>query len=384
MKKLIAISVILALVAGAAFAQTAIRGVLETRFMLISGNNIEDSKAQTWGGVEVGYVQLTGANSENTLGGLVRIRQGIDGAVVNGGYVGRYHRAFIWYRPIPQLEIFLGIDPDGKFSTDALVGWNFFQDGENYISRHDWGFWRGIFPGNWDGFGAAFTLRAVEGLELNLVIPTGNTGWPPMRNDNITRRVDLENMYPLGLRLMGSYAIPDIGRVLFSWVGPGTTFENAPHFGEFGLSFLLTALDGVQIQAGVATHIPKDGSEHNINTGIAAHYTGDGFGVKARAGIILQTNDDVRIVADIMPWFALDAGTVFVNIEVSTSTNDNATLGWELNPFFNMPIPGGNFRIGLRLWSNFSSHENHGIVNTGDANEGKIFFQVSLRFVFVF
>jgi len=178
---------------------------------------------------------------------------------------------------------------------------------------------------------------------------------------------------------MGAYSIPDTGRLMFSWVGPKTTSDNAPHFGEFGLSFLLTMLDGIDIQAGIATHIPKDGSEHDIKIGLAAHYTGDGLGVKFRTAVILLTNDEMQIVADVMPWFALDAGTFFVNITIGTITGTDI-VGWELNPYFNMPMSGGNFRIGFRLWSNFGGDNNY----SPSDMDGKMKYSLPLRFVVVF
>ncbi len=209
MKKLIAISVMIALLASAAFAETTVSGTVEARlnvFQVELGDHGEaydygHPKPTTGGSFGTAYIQLSSTNSDGTLGGMFRLR-GQD--IVNGDAAGafRWHRVFVWWKPIPQIRFFLGQDADGMFETGQLTSWAFHQGSEQYLVVHDWDFWRNIFPGNWDTFGAAFSFYVVEGLELNLVAPFGNpSGWPRHRDSDVTRKTDVETFYPGSFQL---------------------------------------------------------------------------------------------------------------------------------------------------------------------------------------
>jgi|GEM_PF-1113583 len=418
MKKLIAISVMLALVAGAAFAQVS--GTVEARLFIVDStfnnnnevkkdNNGKDTKDKvdpnegvTHGDIGAAYIQLSGTNEEGTLGGLFRLR---NTDIVRGD--AWFHRVFVWWRPIQQMRIFLGIDNDGMFDTASIAGWAFHSGDNDYMFNHHWDFWREIFPGNWDGFGLAFSFYPVQGLNINLVIPTGALGWPQSTASQVRAKPTLRDMYPWGLRLQMSYAIPDIGTINFVYnlgdkdTEAGSNFAYADnltrnnngelvggsHFGRIGLSFQLTAINSMNLLVGGSVVIPDKKHETiglRAHAGLALTYAGTGWGIKFRAGYRYQERkekdkDTERKVRpdtqffnfNVMPIVDVGGGQLMIDFGVSIEPNANKTnaiiieeekdktkksytntFGWYLTPVFRLPIPGGKFSAGLQIYQN--------------------------------
>jgi len=385
MKKLIAIAVLFAIVAGAAFAETAVSGNITTRARLFEvgfGNdsNGDPKKPTIYGEVETAYVQVSGQNDDGTYGGLARIRS-------NDG-TGKYHRAFAWWQPIPQLRVFLGQDPDGKFGSDQLVSWPHHQGQEDWAHHHNWGNWRNVFPGNWDKFGLAFTVKPAQGVELNLTVPMGgfgqdSTAWSGGTNINGLRSWEgtygnrlLEDVLFGSLQLSTNFAIPDIGKIFFVIRGPGWDSDGnvrggssifaedygkakGENFGYTGLSFLVTAVEGLQAQLGAAMTIPdSDGGEYPFNLGLAAHYVSGDFGIKFRSRFVFGAGspasfnkDAVVIDADIMPWYNLGVLRAFLNIGFSVTdsgaANTDPVAALWVNPYIRVPLSGGEIRLGV-------------------------------------
>ena len=364
MKKLIAISVMIALVAGAAFAQTAVSGAFEARFWLIEANlSNDDAEATTRGLLHTGYVQLSGQNSEGTFGALARVRAENMTDYVGTGQAARWHRAFAWWRPIPQLRIFLGMDPDGLFENAALAGWMFHQGNEEFIGFQPWDFWRGIFPGNWDGFGLAFTITPMPGFNINLVIPTSGAGdhtqgWPRHEDRQVRATKFLKDVYPGSLRLNANFTIDGIGRVLFNYTGPQENFDDIAddgNLGDIGLSFLLTAVDGLQVQVGFSTRIPKDSdaSDYPLMLGLAAHYAEGDWGLKTRFGAGIQESL-TRVHGSVMPWY--NFGSFRVNLDIGITMlayDDDADngFGFWVTPYLTVPAGPGTFQIGMIIYN---------------------------------
>lgn len=400
MKKVIIFSLVLALVAGAAFAQVAVSGTVETRFTVAAGDSLDDSKPVTYGSIGAAYLQLSGQNNDGTLGALFRFRN--EDVVRDKPW---FHRVFTWWQPIPQMRLFLGIDQDGKFATDALEGWAFHQGGEGFFTFHEWNFWRAVFPGNWDGFGMAFTFLLVDGLDINLVIPTGNMAWPQATQEKVENKVLIEDMYVSGLRLQAGYNIPDIGKILFSYVGPGENFseqtEKQENFGQIGASFLLTAVDGLQAHLGFATYLTGSDVDSPIWLGAAAHYAGGDFGVKFRFGMEMGTGDDKSsyMTGNIMPWYNLGPLTAYLDIGLISKKffdpKEESGTAWFVTPYAKVPIAGGLFQFGLRIYSNIGASQHPGYWNSVDvanspsaldANKdaAPVKFEIPLRFVYSF
>jgi hypothetical protein len=403
MKKIIAISVMFALFAGAVFAETSISGNVEPRMRLINGSTAkvvvageETSTKPKMGASSVppASLGLSGSNDDGTFSGKFKIKFDELYAYGDGSSQGAVgiSQAFVNWTPMPQLKIFLGIDQDGKFGTDALEGWAYHKGSEDYINFHNWGFWRTVFPGNWDAFGLAFSIYPTDGLEVNLAIPTGATGWRQNTSTNINKQWRLDEMFIAGLRLNVNYAIPDVGKLMITYIGAnqleqGNYNNNNPDKskpstnGQFGASFLLTMVEGFQIHVGGSivlfntANLPDGAPDKSpIYAGFGVQYAGDGFGVNARGAFVMngnngntdgdgiqegQGNDNLgdknasAFNFHIMPWYALEKLTVFFDIGAYMSMYKDAdTLTvFFVNPYITVPMGSGKIQAGLRIRS---------------------------------
>jgi len=318
------------LIAGAVFADTSVSGAVEVRVKLYDaemGDHGEDyggsfPRPKAGGEFGAAQIQLTTSNDDGTLSGLFRLRN-VD--IVRSA--PWFHRVFINWKPVPVLNIFMGIDQDGKFATDALQGWAFHQGVDDYVHFQWWDFWRACFPGNWDGFGVALSVYPVSGLDVNLVVPFGATGWPQATDSKVKKTSEINKLYTSGYRLQANFAIPDIGKVMFSYKGPynNNHFQNYsgkyqdmafsddnPAYGAFGLSFLLTAIDGLQANVGFATDnlVKELGDDEKLPLyfGAGVFWNGGDFGVKFRAGVAMNNGYEdghMFITGNITPGITL-------------------------------------------------------------------------------
>jgi hypothetical protein len=353
MKKLIAIAVVFALIAGTAFADTSISGSLDIRFWAIEGNDTGRHPSQpgegdgfnptTRGEISAAYLQFSGQNESQTVGAVWRLRAHDVMKRAANDEDGRerplFHRTFIWWKPIPQLRVFLGMDADGMYSTgDDIFDWAFHQGPEAFLAVHDWDLWRYVFPGHWDGFGLSFNIYPLQGLNINLTIPTGINqshtsnplnpingdvsagAWPfaqTQQGTQMTRQWD--HVFFAGLKLQANFAIPDIGKIWFAYDGPGAAgayrtgwppsgmqplspdgangyyWDGSEdqgkygNFGRIGASFELTAVPGLKAQLGISTTLlgSEVASYAPFNIGVGAHYVGGDWGVKVRSAITI-------------------------------------------------------------------------------------------------
>jgi len=398
MKKIIAISVMLALVVGAVFAETAVSGNVETRFSIAkqTGNDGDDPKMG--GSIGSAYIQLSGSNSDGTLGGLFRLRNTDivyrdDNQSWNKDGGGPwFHRVFVWWQPVQQVKIFLGIDQDGLFDTADFLGWGFHAGDNDYIFNHHWDFWREVFPGNWDGFGLAASFYPTQGLDLNLVLPTGNVNWPQataaaVPKDRFITDSDAKNdgMIPGRLRLTGNYSL-DVGKISFAYIGGVAAAEKglsgygsvaSDNNGLVGASFLLTAVEGIQVKVGGSVYLTDP--DMLISAGLGVVYNGDGFGVKVRGALQMQGDLDPFITANIMPFFAAgDNGQALIDIQITNDGNQTTALGWAVTPAYRLNIDGGAFKIGLQVFNN---------INVGSGNsriDGKDYVRWNIPMLLAF
>lgn len=393
MKRIVVVLLMFALVAGATFADLTVNGTVETRMYLLDRMIPENKKSATnipltFGFIHTAAITLTGRNDSNTAGMQLRVRAEditayISGDSLTGRNNGRFHKAYVWWKPINQLRIFLGQDPDGLFENAVLTGWSFHMGNEEYIGFQNWDFWRDITHGNWDTMGLAFSYYPVEGVQVNLVIPTGGPAdqWPRHQNGNgnadtpgtitgVTRAVSWENMFPWGLRLTSTVGIPDIGQVMFSYIGPqnykgamaplGTLVidgeylgdSQSPHFGDLSLSFLLKGpIQGLQAQVGFSTKLarPDDdvdyAKEYPFQLMAAAHYTSGNLGIKFRVGMHMydDSKKELNIVhGNIMPTYSFGAVKTALDIGLSLNGSDDVKTGFWITPYVTIgPFQGG-------------------------------------------
>ena len=395
MKKVIAIAIVFAIVAGAAFADTAISGTLETRFTAVSGTDQgkEGANPKTFGNIGTAYLQFSGSNDSNTVGALWRFRN--QDVLPDTNHT--WHRAFIWWRPIPQLRVWLGIDQDGMYSSgDALTDWAFHQGPEAYLAVHDWGFWRSIFPGHWDGFGLSLSgyiplpVPFLDNININLTIPTGSTNYRQAVIGAVTNQMLADHLYPAGLKVQSNFNFPDIGKLFITYDGPGVgpdagaDFRDIPpengNGGYMGFSFLLEALKSaffnLRLQPGVSFPlVGPDATEKILNAGLGLHGSQGDFGLKFRTAAVFTTDTsgekdvlDIFFTANIMPWYKLSFMTIYCDVGIALATTDDDDtedgFGWWVTPYAKVPLGGPSLEFGLLLYSNV------GIDNVGQTTYG--------------
>ena len=413
MKKVIAFAIMFALLATAAFAQVA--ATVETRMYAVDMDLDDTDTATTYGAIHTASFTFTGANDDGTIGGKVKFKvENITGLILGETWAngGRFHQAFVWWRPIPQLRVFLGMDPDGLFDSAVLAGWNYHQGNEQFIGFQYWDFWREVFPGNWDTFGMAFSYFPIQGVNVNLVIPTGGPSvdtWPRHHQENVFRKVPLKDMYPWGLRLNANVRIPDVGTAYFSWAGPENFAathggdEKRSHYGQIGGSFLMSGLvQGVQAQLGFSTKIPRYSEEYfPFLIGAAAVYSGPAFGVKFRTGVAFNANingngnveydeDHTYVHGSLMPFMNVGKGRLNVDVGITALAGPDETLmGWWFSPYYTI----GPFQAGIHLFTTGKGNsnaaggyeENAGYaVGQPPVKDNSIKFAIPIRMVFSF
>jgi len=372
MKKIIAISVMFALVAGAVFADTAISGNVETRFTILDKTGGKDDDPIAKGSIGAANFSFSGSSSDGTLGGQITfkgmdlIRTAHDNLPAVFTPQG-INKAYVWWKPIDQIKIFLGINNDGIFDTDSIAGWSYHAGDNDYLFKHHWDFWRQVFPHHFDYFGLALSFYPVQGLELNLVLPTGGIGWRQDPDWKIEQKVPLTGeggLLPERLTLQGSYSF-DAGTVQFAYRGKKNVSEKGTQIfsasgdnnGLVGLSFILKAIENMQILVGGS--IILDDPDMIINAGLGFVYNGDGFGVKARAALVMCGDQDMFITGSVMPFFAVgEKGQVLVDIGVTNWAKKDPALGWFLTPAYRLGLDGGAFKIGIQVFSNIDDGGN--------------------------
>jgi len=376
----------LALVAGAVFAETSVGGTVNTGFKLAQQEGADGDDPVMGGGFGDVDISLTGTNSDGTLGGRFRLRplnwDATGSAVVDdnsdhdddvtttGGFgtatfetARLLNQAFVWWKPIEQVRIFIGKDSDGQFDEDDIVGWGFSQGDQGFLFQHDWGYWRTIFPGNFGTFGLALSFYPVEGLVLNLALPAGGgilggNGDVPISDPDSAHKN--AGMFPGHLWFNGHYDISGIGKISFGYQGGGIVGSDN---GLIGASFLLTAVEGIQVKVGGSIKLYE--TDNVIYGGLGFAYNGDGFGVRLRLGVTMYPSPaKPEIVAGVIPWLKVgDNGEALLDIGIVNDGNvapGAAKLGWEVVPAYRLNIDGGSFHIGLKVYNNVDNQHING------------------------
>ena len=382
MKKLIAIAVVFALFTGAAFADVMVGGQVATKAVLIGGDNVEDSDIYAGMSNVAARANAAFTNDTGTAGGLVRLY----GMTAKGWWQdwngGGAPFAFSWWKPIDQLRIQLGLNPDGDWGAAQITGWGFNAEAQDFVAidqdSGDMGgspIWRSRNQGFYGGFsvlGATVSIYPADGLTFNIGIPFGNGD--RKNGDFLARDVYLKS------HINVVYAIPDIGTVRVSFQGAGGKDEDNNQYRSVGNiygSFYLTAIDGINVDLGVGFGLPfeknaaGDKTNPGLGVGLGLRYVGDGFGIKFRAGAALagktenagvEAKSATEIGVVILPYFDLEIMRVYLNAGFGVSIfdeNDKHTGGYDkdpavdffVNPYISKSAGGLTFYAGFRLAS---------------------------------
>jgi hypothetical protein len=384
MKKLIAISVMCALVAVAAFAETSVGGGVFVGGAFLKGTNENNTHPTTDGiGNDRWNTALKVTFTEGDAGGRIRILGD------NAGKEDIFDEWFGWWRPIPQLKIQIGVNKDGDFGTAQISGWGFtgenknnggnggamaeyngYNEGRNHSRTTGW-------YGGIDVPSLNISVYPMEGLTVNLAFP-----WSSQAAGFTLARFNAQVQY----------RIPDIGTASLSFRSDTGYLEADPDkwwvseqtgTPKVFLSFYLTAIENMGVDLGLAYQFPLNNkrtevvTNHPFEIGLGFRYNiSADFSVKLRAAFSLGASskpsegDAVKgengISFSILPSYKINTVTVFFYAGMGITNNpeykegdgtqydineSGSIVAWFINPYVFIPAGNLRFKVGFQLYS---------------------------------
>jgi hypothetical protein len=373
-KKLVAVLMMLALVAGGAFAlNVSWGGEVATGVRLAQGNNDDDSEVVGQGFQNRVRLQATATRDTGigTFGAFARW-QGRLGAPVPGDGYAVHGNA--WWRPMDMFRI--GAGNEIGFFTGGLGRQGFFQAVPfNYLELSAAGAIHHNVPFSGDmGSGFAFELLPMDGMiEIGVGIP--------YHFENNEEVADLFQGIHARMRVN-----LDFGRLGFAY--RGNRIREGEHFGAhaiYGYFHSNTLVPGLGLDIGVRYGIGGDepllgispeaaavtGDDHlALGLGVNFNVT-DEFGIRFRgtAGFHMGDTADAigpRMGFELQPFFRVTSDILFafnagVGMDMAggnaTAGNDNVNIRWAVNPYLRMSTAGNaSFQFGFHAWGNSGGH----------------------------
>jgi opacity protein-like surface antigen len=409
MKKLIAISVVFALVAGAAFAADISVDVIG-KVDLVAGDTAKYDAAGEKEPVKAGgltrrmRMSASGENDDGTFGGWIRFEPNWNvtpGSNPNQGQpIGAWANA--WWKPVEQVKILLGgSGGDGFFGADGVARWGFYGPASDTDVVHESWKFSDSFYGGWAKNGLVLTLTPIEPLEINVAIPY-------MENDHMWGD-DMMAVYKEST-LQVAYNAEGLGKFALTFaLGKGVDEKKgwAESPGALWLFAGLTMIENLEIDIGLGYVLPyaetvtidnpldpddpfvgKTTHTAPIAAGVAAHYNGGDFGVKARVQAKLAGKETpeggeavatpLNLVFDALPYYNISDSLCFlfsVGVDFTAAPkkiegqpDPVSVIGWHAEPY--ITIKGGsnwfpNFYAGIRI-------ETSGVKDSGKAGEDPV------------
>jgi hypothetical protein len=218
MKRLIVISVVFALVAGAAFADINVGGAVFGKVNVVEGTSqkfadpnsdkdppanfdaVNSDSIRAGGGMSRLRLEASGTSDDGTFGGYIRFEAGGDG----GGTTGWGNA---WWKPIDQIKLLIGsAGYDGFWARDGVTRWGFYRDaGDVGIIPEGWAFGASFY----DGFtkGALVTITPLEALEINVGVPffDGHRAEEIYKKTHAQVAYNIDGIGDLAVTYVGSY-----------------------------------------------------------------------------------------------------------------------------------------------------------------------------------
>jgi hypothetical protein len=379
MKKIIAISVMLLLVAGAVFAQPSVGGNVRLGATLLQDKGTgDDAKA---GGFWFNDANTKIEWSGDNAGGLMKLHSVGQGKSPLNWTPDMF--AFVWWKPSDQFKIQLGQNADGDWGHAQISGWGFNgeaqasvaydQDsaGENgnlngttvNLARVSGAWW-----GGYDGRGAAITISPIQGFDINLAIPFG---------EGSKAAADFYS----NIKINFKYDLPDIGTIrlaadLKKDPKPATGTDNTKLIPDIYFAFYLSAIENMGIELGLSATGSRDNpldkdsprnkdsdgkplTNDKLAVGIGYSLTADDLGLKARIGFIpkvMKDADGMLLGLELLPSYNLGALTVFVNFGFGTAfalpegAEASYYTDFYFNPYIAVPLNAGKFYAGIKFF----------------------------------
>jgi len=421
MKKLIAILVVFALVAGSIFAADVGVDVFGN-VVLAEGSSAKNAAGDTADATAGGEmtrvrIQASGENEDGTFGGWLRMQGNYhhDGdnpwdpeqfAVAGWGYA--------WWKPIDQFKFQIGSNgSDNFFGLEGVTTWGFYQvagDVGIISAGNAWGGsytglganFRQAFYGGFDN-GAIFTITPMDALAINIAVPffgdfNGARGEEVYKHFVAQVAYDIDGIGKAGLTYRGgmnklSFDLGDPTNP--AWEGPSYGGSGSTLFAYFGL----TAVENLGVDIGLGFTFPvseeidlgpvgKKKVTYNapLAVGLGLTFNADALGVKARVLATFAGKGDVDIsnvdpieeplnmLFDIMPYYAIDDSlTVHLSAGIGLAgerkewkydgavvkEKEDSVMAWHVHPYITIKSSwwAPNFYAGFRLESDGSKDE---------------------------
>ena len=367
MKKLLMITVVLALVSGAAFAQVS--GDFFAASTFIQGNTGKQANG------DPNDMTMGGGNAEAKWG--IRFGEG----AASGRIVYRLHDDSLWgwfaWRPIEQLRIKYGFDRDGEYGAAQITGWGFNAGAKDLVAYSDYG--GGLYMnesirspswfygfGDSEGYSLIVSVFPVDGLRITAGIPqfgmSGGSGGSGATGS--ASKIDVQLA-----KIFGNveYKIEDVGTANLAFQGRGGLADGVYATpGWFFASFFLTALkeQGVgEFDLGFRMELPwKNASDQDnggeMRVGLGYRINIEAFQLKVRLGAQLPggkaagvANEDIRFAINVLPQYKLEAFTFYfqAGLGMHMPKTGDSNMAWFINPYISVPIGGATFWAGLKV-----------------------------------
>jgi len=375
MKRLIAISVVFALAAGAAFA-VDVGGEVIGKVNIVSKDGAADDATAFTGGL--GRIRLEGSGDAEiaigTIGGWIRAEVGTnfdaDGLFAKAmteydstdpdaeepnpiDYLSTNFYGLAWWKPIDQLKIQIGGNPDGHYDTSHIGRYGFYaQANEIGLVNSDgnWGgtsFDKGVFGGGFGSNHFALIIDPLDGLNINIALPLN------------AKVVDPDDKQ-IGAAFKGAlfqvnYSA-DFGAIHVTYAGAGSSLSDIGKI--WGSVYLGSLVDGLGLELGLGYSLKKaDVAKDPLAVALGARFDAGAFGIKLRAifeagGEVTAGGDkkDAAVRVDLLPSYAVnDDVVIFGDIGIYLTGADEQ-FAWHLAPYVRIgPEWGPGFYAGLKF-----------------------------------
>jgi len=347
MKKIIAISVMLLLIAGAAFADTSLGGNMRITANLASkAAGADDAMA---GDVHVYDSNLSANWSGDNAGGMMRFHAfGSD----SGNFKTKIDWTpdffgFVWWKPIDQFRLQIGKNADGDWGHNQITGWGYNAEAQNGAAVDQY---RGI-GGNaekartaawWGGFnsmGLTLSIYPIQGFEINIGIPmpSADVAAVTYSNSKINFKYDISEIGTIRLAADLNKAKKDADLLIKG------------HF-----AFYLSAIENIGLEVG-AGYIQDNKDKNHIEAGLGFRFSAEDFGLKARLGFINKEKADggKQVGIGILPSYNLGSFKFFFNagfgMNLDKDSDQSGKQDWFVNPYIQVPTSAGSFYAGIKL-----------------------------------
>jgi hypothetical protein len=382
MKKLIAFLVVFALLAGSVFA-VDLGGMVFGSVTLLGGSSVKVPNVND---------PTEEASDVNASGAMGPIR--IQGAGEAGDNFGGWLRAdagkghdeqfltkwfgIAWWKPIEQLKVSIGGNPDSHWGKDGVAAWMFYQMGSDAgVVTEPWAFGDSFYGGFFDRAALMLEITPMDMLAFNIGIPFSKG----MSFDlDKAKKGEDQGIYGAGEVFFHSHAQLalnlNFGTIALTYVG-GTNNKSRVDYNEAASDnskiyayFGLTMIDNLGIDVGIGFPFPNKDDDKNtvqkpIAAGLGVKFATDVFGVKFRAqgtfagGVTPDGGDRIKdpfvLDLDVLPYYVMNENmSIFLSAGLKMTVPDegDSVVGFHINPYIQVgPEWGPSFWAGFRLWT---------------------------------